>query len=119
MGHDIWNGLPDCFPTVQLDAFIMMPDHVHGIVTIAHGSNDDTASGPSLIRVINAFKSLSAIAINRELGRRGVAVWQRSFHDRIIRDVEEFARLCWYIEENPARWVHRTAERETLPGGRP
>ena len=116
--HGIWHALPDRFAAVQLDAFIVMPDHVHGIVTIMRGPDDDTANSPSLIRVINAFKSLSAIAINRELGRRGVAVWQRSFHDRVIRNDEEFARLCWYIEENPARWAHRTAEGETSPAGR-
>ena len=118
ISHELWNELPNRFPTLQLDAFIAMPDHIHGIVTITPGLDGDTTSSPSLIRVINAFKSLSAIAINRELGRRGVAVWQRSFYDRVIRDDEEFARVCWYIQENPARWAHRMAEREKSPAGR-
>jgi REP element-mobilizing transposase RayT len=87
-----------------------MPDHVHGIVTIADGAADTETSGSSLVRVINAFKSLSAIAVNRHLGRSGVPVWQRSFHDRVIRDDDEFAHLCWYIAENPVRWARRAVE---------
>ena len=58
-------------------------------------------------RVIGALKSLSAIGINRLLDRSGTPVWQRSYHDRIVRNDAEWERLVQYIDENPARWAHK------------
>ena len=104
------DALPTRFPSVHLDAFVARLDHTHGILTLEGKSESDGAPQMSLLPVVNALKSISAIAINRSLGRNGVAVWQRSFHDRVIRDDEEFAHLCWYIEENPVRWARKVAE---------
>jgi REP element-mobilizing transposase RayT len=119
--------LPDRFPSVVLDAFVVMPNHVHGIIVFrtepeptigsaqqaAPGgvvqTGDESARRPSLGAVMRAFKSLSAIAANRALGRTGAPFWQPNDHERVIRDDDELEWVRWYIAENPANW-HRDAE---------
>ena len=68
-------------------------------------SLDAAENAVTLSDVIRAFKSISAIQVNRMLGRTGVAVWQRSFHDRIVRSEQMLASIRRYIHENPRRWA--------------
>ena len=110
--HDVWQNLPNRFPTVQLVTLMTMPDHVHGILRIDQGSdygpNGDTRPDqPTLSQVIGAFKSVAAINARKAIGdTRKQPFWQRSFNDRVIRSDEELDRLVWYVGENPIRWVH-------------
>ena len=76
-----------------LDAFVVMPNHLHAIV-VQEAMNDRT----SLSTVIGLFKS-------RASRRAGCPIWQRSYHDRVIRDEEELAAFRDYIETNPLRWA--------------
>ena len=99
-----WDDLPLRFPAVVLDAFVLMPDHVHGIIGL--GGTADLPAGtrlPNLADVMRAFKSVSGIAGNRASERIGQPFWQRSYHDRIVRNDRELAMIRRYIEENPAR----------------
>ena len=59
---------------------------------------------PTLGTVVGAFKSLSALAVNRALSRRGI-LWQEDYFDRIFRDVGELATIRDYIIHNPERWL--------------
>jgi REP element-mobilizing transposase RayT len=68
-----------------------------------------TQGRPSLGDVMRAFKSLSGIAVNRHLGRAGQPLWQRNYHDRVIRDEDELLRIRQYIVQNPLHWA---ADRE-------
>jgi putative transposase len=61
-------------------------------------------SYPTLGLVIRAFKSISAIEVNRILGRRGEVVWQRNYYEHIIRNLDEYERIRKYILENPGHW---------------
>ncbi|HEU0114187.1 MAG TPA: transposase [Thermomicrobiales bacterium] len=108
-----WEALPNRFPAVDLDAFAIMPDHVHGIVILG-GDRSDSRPTVTLATVLRAFKSLSAISGNRALGRAARPFWQRSYYDRVIRNERELAAIRGYIAEDPARW-------ETAPDrpGRP
>ena len=108
--HQTWFALPTRFPGLDLDAFVVMPDHVHGILTLGTGSDGPDGCDSTLTRIVGAFKSLSTIAVNRHLHQSGQTLWQRSFHDRVIRDEEEFNHLCWYIEDNARRWAARVAD---------
>ena len=107
--RETWGSLPERFPTVRLDAFVVMPNHVHGLLWLAFepriASLDAAENAVTLSDVIRAFKSISAIQVNRMLGRTGVAVWQRSFHDRIVRSEQMLAFIRRYIHENPRRWA--------------
>ncbi|MCK4298288.1 MAG: transposase [Planctomycetes bacterium] len=53
---------------------------------------------------MRALKSVSAVRVNRLLGRSGRPLWQRNYYDRIVRDENELNRIRQYIAENPARW---------------
>ena len=117
-----WNGLPSRFPMVVLDAFVVMPNHVHGVLAIVKNevgvtggaaSSAPTAlkkegaasSAPTLGKIVRVFKSLAAIEVNRLLDRSGAQVWQRSYYERIVRAKGELQKVQTYIFENPVRWV--------------
>lgn len=55
-------------------------------------------------QIIRAFKSVSARAVNRLLGRPEGALWQRNYFDRVIRDTAELGKIREYISTNPLRW---------------
>jgi len=132
-----WHQIPEHFPYVDLDEFIIMPNHLHGIVFIndnvgaTHASpavtdltdmadvsitaQDDRARhasplqkpGPekqSLGAIIGSFKSACTKRINEARSTSGMPVWQRNYHERIIRNEEELHSLRDYILTNPIRW---------------
>jgi carbamoylphosphate synthase large subunit/REP element-mobilizing transposase RayT len=75
-----------------LDAFVVMPNHVHVLVLLAEGQ--------PLADVLHSWKSFSAKAINQQLGRTG-RIWQEESYDRIVRDWNELIRYRDYITRNP------------------
>ena len=68
-----WQALPERFPSIELDAFVVMPNHVHGIVSIR------APGGPSLGQVMRAFKSLSAERMRAMRGLADRAMWQPGY----------------------------------------
>ena len=122
-----WNALPNQFVSVSLDEFIIMPNHVHGIVIIKQRAQ---ASGaPTLGHVVRAFKSkctneyLNHIETNN-LNTSG-KIWQSSFYDQIIRNDESFTKIRNYIRNNPLTWeedknhisCNKPAAPDRIPGG--
>lgn len=117
----VWEDIPTHFPHVELDAFIVMPNHVHGVILIAsdtvgpthsqgatHASPLLRPSGPqprSLGAIVGAFKSAATKRINALRGTPGAPVWQRNYYEHIIRDDYALQRTRQYIVENPARWA--------------
>jgi len=105
-----WQDLVTRFPSIALDEFVIMPNHVHGIImlrgaTSGSGAARDAASGaPTLGRLVRAFKSVSAIAANEALGRLGQPFWQRNYYEHVIRDEEELNAVRRYIRDNPLNW---------------
>ena len=116
MVDDSWRNLPNRFPFVRLDSFVVMPDHFHAIVWLGenesieptnyNGSVFRAPPAGSLGSVIGAFKSLTTVAYIR-----GVAelewpafdrrLWQRGYWERVVRSEASLVRLRRYIEENP------------------
>ena len=77
-----------------------MPNHVHGILFLVRAGH-----APPLQTVVGSFKSAAAREVNRVRGTRGATVWQRGYHDHIVRDEEDLERIREYIATNPARWL--------------
>ena len=77
-----WLELPSRFASVDAGIYVVMPNHMHGVLRIANDGEDC----PALGSIIRAYKSLSAIAINRVLGRSERPVWQRNYYEHIIQD---------------------------------
>lgn len=114
-----WDALPTHFPSVSTDAFVVMPDHLHGIVIIGSPTrrtdvarrDGDVRPGaglkpaPTLTEIIRALKTFSARRINAMRGVVGVPVWQRNYYEHIIRDTESLHRIRQYIIDNPRRWA--------------
>jgi putative transposase len=111
--HDLWVETANIRRGVTLDAFIFMPNHMHAIVLL---SNVGTRlSNPGLVRpprslgsLIAGYKSACTSKVNDLLGTKGLKVWQRNYHDRVIRDERALYQIRRYIATNPVRWVpHR------------
>ena len=113
--EDCWSKLPDHYD-VALDAFILMPNHIHGVITIEDtpttvgaglkpalpAASDSNRHGvPEIVR---AFKTFSARRINEMRASAGTPVWQRGFYDHVIRGENELDRVRTYIMDNPRRW---------------
>ena len=112
---ETWEALPARFPQVELDTFVVMPNHVHGIVVITDKTGAqqssaptvgvaDVGTRPTLGQIMRAFQSISAKRCNDALGRVG-RFWQRNYYEHIIRDEADLVRLREYIVCNPGRWA--------------
>ncbi len=132
--ENAWFDLPNHYGHVELGAFCIMPNHVHGIVVLIDDGRGGSsapdnvnlpdgilAGKPSLpdketrpygkpekhhplSEIIRAFKSFSAKRINVLRKTPGIPVWQRNYYERIIRNEREMDAIWRYIEANPANW---------------
>ena len=117
-----WRKLPSKFPSLTLDEFGIMPNHVHGILSLEASQGE-----PALGDVAEWLKTMTTneyIRGVKTLGWRGFPgrLWQRNYHDHVVRDPEELGRIRQYIRENPARWaddVENPASAGRPPGGDP
>lgn len=121
-----WDEIPVHFLHVELDAFVIMPNHVHGIIVIVDdGWGDGRGDGRgtacraptptaesfgkpvpgSLPTIIRSFKSAATHLINRHRGTPGAPVWQGNYYEHVIRDERGLARIREYMAANPARWA--------------
>jgi REP element-mobilizing transposase RayT len=96
-----WTDLPNHFPHARLDAFCLMPNHVHGIILIIDIGVEQLHP---LSDIVKAFKSFSARRINLLRRTPGVPVWQRNYYERIVRNEREWQVIRDYIIDNPRRW---------------
>lgn len=120
--HQCWNEIPQHFPYVELDTFIVMPNHVHGILymcDITERMDDGTGTAcrartdiverhfgqciaGSLPTIIGAFKSACTKHIN-QLSNGNTSIWQRNYYEHIIKSENERLRIRRYIMNNPAQ----------------
>lgn len=114
---ECWRAIPGHFTNVELGAYVVMPNHVHGIIVI-HEDKSLSSVGArhasplrstprgfergSLGAIVASFKS----AVTRDFGRKFDLhnVWQRNYYEHIIRDEKERDRIHRYIESNPTNW---------------
>lgn len=97
--EEAWRSLPRRFRGTGLDEYVVMPNHVHGIVIIRFPEDSLTLGD-----IMRAFKSISAIAANRLLARSGRPFWQRNYYERVIRSERELNAVREYIRTNPLNW---------------
>jgi REP-associated tyrosine transposase len=116
---DCGRSLPLHYPNVELDVFVIMPNHVHGIIHLLEvmPESDEAPAGlrpatttnvvskqSSLSQVVASLKSFSKREIRQLPGSAQVAVWQPTFHDRIVRGPRALVAVRRYIVDNPANW---------------
>ena len=106
-----WIQIPSHLPYVQLDAFVFMPNHVHAILFIDHTMNPeaDRQFGlpvrGTLATVVGSYKSAVTKSVNQTFERREQPLWQRGYHETIIRTQDAYDRVREYIVLNPERWA--------------
>ena len=113
--REVWLGLPRHYPNLELDSFIVMPDHIHGVLILTdldtrHDKGEGLNPSPTIKRhalpeIVRGFKALSTRSINCRANTPETAVWQRSFYDHVIRNPQDLDDIRKYISENPLRWV--------------
>jgi REP element-mobilizing transposase RayT len=113
-----WFDLPNHYPNLILDAFVVMPNHFHGIMIIDNSKNPvptvDTGLKPvstnpvsaphGLFEFVRALKTFSSRRINEINNTVGETRWQSRFWDHIIRDDQAYHRIQHYIYNNPSSW---------------
>jgi len=110
-----WQEIPEHFPNVKLDEYIIMPNHVHGIIEIINNGGNLQRSGNAEFK--SPSKTIGSIIRGFKIGvtkwcRNEMAdgfpsfrqIWQRNYHDHIIRNDHELNRIRQYIVDNPLNW---------------
>jgi len=100
---NVWQELPDRFPSIIIDEFVIMPDHIHGIIWL-----DKTKKNvPALGQIIGTYKSITSVAWLNHHKNLGVVcskhLWQRDYYDHIIRNDQDLERTRQYIIDNPIK----------------
>jgi len=110
MIQEIWDAIPLHYPGVDVDAFVVMPNHIHGIIILDGGQPQGVARPFSVGDMVQRFKSLTTKRYSDRVhagewppfpGR----LWQRNYYELIIRDERALNAIREYIYRNPARWA--------------
>ena len=110
---DFWKDVPNHFPNISLGSFVIMPNHIHGILFYLRKRAQHVAPlrqplniiPESLGAVIRSFKGAVTKRIRTMPDGLTNGVWQRNYYEHIIRDEAEMQTINDYIEANPARWA--------------
>ena len=105
---ECWNHIPQHFPSVELGDSIIMPNHIHGIIVyplVGARSPRPPKNSSALGKIVAYFKYQSTRHINQHHNTPGTRIWQRNYHDHIIRDAPDLQRLRQYIQDNPLKWA--------------
>ncbi len=102
-----WDSLPTRYPGLEIDQFVIMPNHLHGIIILADDlrySRPAKKLKPTISDIIDAWKGAATYRIRRET-RFTHFEWQKSFNDVIVRNERILNRIRRYIVKNPERWM--------------
>jgi REP element-mobilizing transposase RayT len=123
--HEQWEKLPQRFSNFELDVFQIMPNHMHGIIVLNEsivgatlavaqkaGVNERAGVNPAPTNktvgdIVGAYKSLVAnecLEIFKSKNETMGKLWQRNFHEHIIRNEQSYQTISNYIINNPATW---------------
>ena len=126
MVKDIWIAIPKHFPNVKLGEFVIMPNHIHGIISITAGAQyavpaqDETvveathasplhriSKGPlpgSIGAIIGSFKSAATKRFHEIPNNPEKRLWQRNYYEHVIRNERDYTAIYEYILANPMDW---------------
>ena len=86
------------YQNAEVDKYVIMPNHIHMIITVKSGTRGGASPTKAVIpKIIQGIKSITTMYIKH-------SIWQRSYHDHIIRDNEKYNQIANYIENNPMTW---------------
>ncbi len=100
IASEAWINLPRLFPQIEIDVYVVMPNHMHGIIRV----NQDVNPRYPLGFYISQYKAAVTRRVHQERVFRDSHLWQRRFHDHIIRSEDAIHKIREYIIHNPAQW---------------
>lgn len=136
-----WKEIKNHFSDVELPAYVVMPNHFHGVIIIKyhvatrHAVSDgvDKSSGlrvstsesfgkpiaGSLPTIIRSFKSAVTKQVNVSLGKHRLNLWQEGYYEHVIRGEGEYVQIAEYILNNPVKWEMDRENPEVLNKAKP
>ena len=114
-----WNSLAGRYTNIELDKFVVMPNHVHVIIKIIDNVGAihklplqrKNCDHPQMERrrmlipkIVGYFKMNSSKQINRLRNTAGMSVWQLNYYEHVIRNVDKLSKIREYIQNNPLKW---------------
>jgi len=125
-----WHDLVNHVDGIALGEFVIMPNHIHGIITIVGAGSEPAPTNPAsaepasaepaptepaptntnpkqtpLSEIVRQLKTFSARRINLARNTPGESVWQRNYYEHVIRDEKSYLEIAQYILNNPAQWA--------------
>jgi REP element-mobilizing transposase RayT len=114
-----WIRLAELREEIELGESVVMPNHIHGVLIFKENIASNAVGAihelplpmrqqrrkMALPKIIGRFKMITAKRINVLRDTPGVPVWQRNYHEHIIRDDSDYNRIAEYIATNPQRWI--------------
>lgn len=91
------NNIPKIYNNITVDRYVVMPNHIHLLLQIHSDPDGRPMVAPTIDRVIQQMKGY----VTKQIGK---PIWQKLFHDHIIRGEEDYNEIWQYIEQNPAKW---------------
>ena len=85
------------YPAIVVDHYVVMPNHIHLLLQIRTDENGQPMVAPTVSTVIQQMKGY----VTKQLG---VSIWQKLFHDHVVRNENDYQKIWKYIENNPIRW---------------
>ncbi len=94
------NNIENKYAVTRVDKYIIMPDHIHLLLTILPNESGRPMGAPTIPNIINQLKGYVSKKV-------GFSVWQKLYYDHIIRDQKDYETKWKYIENNPIVWCER------------
>ena len=92
----IWE-IPAHYPHISVEKYAVMPNHIHLLLLIQREQDGRPMVAPTVSTVMQQFKGI----VSKQLSR---SIWQKSFHDHIVRTEHGYAQIWQYIDTNPQLW---------------
>ena len=106
MVDEVFNKIINSYNNVKCSKYVIMPNHFHAIIEIQRA---DMESATTISKIIQEFKRCTTIEYIKMV-KKGIvpdfekSIWQRSFHDHIIRNLDDYQIIWNYINTNPLKW---------------
>lgn len=85
------------YPVLTVEKYVIMSNHVHLLLRISQTGDGRPQAAPTIAQAINQFKGAAAKAA-------GHPIWQKGYHDHVVRNDADYLRIWSYIDTNPAKW---------------
>lgn len=93
--------IPIHYPMISVDHYVIMPNHVHLLLQLHSDSNGRSMIAPTISTVVRLMKGTAS-------KQAGFSIWQKGFHDHVIRNEDDYQDIWNYIEGNPGKWTEDT-----------